>query len=132
MEYKKYSGNIKFNEAVKYVKRFHNMTKKYFIDNYSNNINILIDVGSGRGSDARYWVDNKVKFAIGIEPSPDSIKQAIRWYVRLQKMNKGKKHLFIDDASGTILSKDGELNPIKIRNEFQNYLDIFNVKYGKK
>jgi hypothetical protein len=48
------------------------------------------------------------------------------------KMNKGKKHLFIDDASGTILSKDGELNPIKIRNKFQNYLDIFNVKYGKK
>ena len=35
MEYKKYSGNIKFNEAVKYVKRFHNMTKKYFIDKRS-------------------------------------------------------------------------------------------------
>lgn len=48
------------------------------------------------------------------------------------KMNKDKKYLFINNVPGTILSKNGELNPIEVRNEFQNYLDIFNVKYGKK
>jgi hypothetical protein len=100
MEYKKYSGHIKSSGAIKHVKKFHNMVKKYFIDKYSNDINVLIDIGSGRGSDARYWVDNNIKFAIGIEPSDSSIKQAIINYVKLQKINKGKKITKIQYLNG--------------------------------
>jgi len=47
------------------------------------------------------------------------------------KMNKEKKYLFIDNSPGIILSKNGELNAIEIRNEFQKRLDKFNIKYGK-
>lgn len=48
------------------------------------------------------------------------------------KMNKQNEYLFIDDPSGTILSQKGGLIPIEVRNEFQNYLDGFNAKYGVK
>lgn len=100
MAYQKYSGTFAPNEAVKNVKVFHTMVKKHFIDKYSNNINVLIDIGSGRGLDAKYWVANKVKFAIGIEPSSESIKRAIQIYVKLQKMNKGKKITRIQFLNG--------------------------------
>jgi len=46
------------------------------------------------------------------------------------KMNKQNEYLFIDDAAGTILSQKGGLIPIEVRNDFQNYLDGFNAKYG--
>lgn len=48
------------------------------------------------------------------------------------KMNKHNEYLFIDDAAGTILSQKGRLVPFEVRNEFQNYLDGFHVKYGVK
>lgn len=48
------------------------------------------------------------------------------------KMNKQNEYLFIDDPAGTILSQKGGLIPIEVRNEFQNYLDGFNAKYGVK
>lgn len=46
------------------------------------------------------------------------------------KMNKSKDNLFIDDASGIILSQSGNLKAIEVRDEFQYYLNVFNVKYG--
>lgn len=48
------------------------------------------------------------------------------------KMNRQNEYLFIDNASGTILSQKGGLIPIEVRNEFQNHLDGFNAKYGVK
>ena len=48
------------------------------------------------------------------------------------KMNKEKEYLFLDNTSGTILGQNGSMDPIKVRDEFQHYLDIFNSKYGKK
>ncbi len=46
------------------------------------------------------------------------------------KMNKQDEYLFINDRAGAILSQKGGLMAIKVRNEFQNYLDGFNAKYG--
>jgi len=48
------------------------------------------------------------------------------------KMNKNKDTLFIDDASGIILSQFGNLKAIEVRDEFQNYLNAFNEKYGNR
>lgn len=48
------------------------------------------------------------------------------------EMNKQNEYLFIDDPAGTILSQKGGLIPNEVRNEFQNYLDGFNAKYGVK
>lgn len=47
------------------------------------------------------------------------------------KMLKNKENLFIDDATGTILYESGNLNAEIVREEFQEYLNVFNRKYGK-
>jgi hypothetical protein len=47
------------------------------------------------------------------------------------KMLKNKENVFIDDATGTILYQSGDLKAEKVREEFQNYLNVFNEKYGK-
>jgi hypothetical protein len=44
------------------------------------------------------------------------------------KMLKNKENVFIDDATGTILYKNGNQNAIKVREEFQAFLDLFNSK----
>jgi len=46
------------------------------------------------------------------------------------KMNKNNDNMFIDDASGIILSQSGNLKAIEVRDNFQHYLNEFNVKYG--
>lgn len=48
------------------------------------------------------------------------------------KMNKQIEYLFIDDPAGTILSQKGGLMPMEVSNEFQNYVNEFNAKYGVK
>lgn len=83
--YEKYSGPPKRLEIVAKVKKFHNQTKRYYIKNFASNSRLLVDVGSGRGTDIRFWADYKVEWAIGIEPSQDSIKRAIRYLIHLKK-----------------------------------------------
>jgi len=48
------------------------------------------------------------------------------------KLNKDKSYLFIDDPSGTVLNQFGGMEASEVRDEFQNRLDVFNMKYGKK
>jgi hypothetical protein len=48
------------------------------------------------------------------------------------KMNKKKEYIFIDDASGTILSQEGNLDPNSLQLEFQNHVNKFNRLYGKE
>ncbi|MHC1736589.1 MAG: sulfatase-like hydrolase/transferase [Ignavibacteriaceae bacterium] len=48
------------------------------------------------------------------------------------KANRNKDYIFINDASGTILSKRGGINPIKLRNEFQEYLNLFDSIFHKE
>ncbi len=48
------------------------------------------------------------------------------------KMTKEKKYLFIDDSKGTVLSKEGNLIPMYVRNEFQNYLNSLSLRFNRK
>lgn len=48
------------------------------------------------------------------------------------KLTKQNEYLFIDDAPGTLLARKEGLNPIQVRNEFQNYVDGFAATYGEK
>lgn len=76
MSYIKYQGKFEKSSLVHGLKKFHNRIKGYFIRKFSQNT--VIDIGSGRGSDAFYYVKNKINCVIGIEPSKDSIDRAIR------------------------------------------------------
>lgn len=88
--YEKYSGKFEPIMLTKGIKVAHHIVKDYYINKYLKNSSVLIDIGSGRGTDAKHWVNVGVKFAIGIEPSEESIKQAIHRYKQLLKLNQGK------------------------------------------
>ncbi len=117
--YKQYGGPYKWTDIIKSLKRFHNRVKKYYIEKYSRNKDVILDIGSGRGSDARFWIEFGVKFAVGVEPSTDSIKQAIIMYNKL-KNEAGSKQITkivylngagqknFDDGSAALRDQDRE------------------------
>lgn len=60
------------------IKKFHIDVKKQIYNEYCNNIEYLLDIGSGRLSDAYLWYTNHIKNVMCIEPSLDSIKYATK------------------------------------------------------
>lgn len=83
--YDKYSGKINFSPIMHSIKRCHNLIKRTMISKFNKNIDLLIDIGSGRGSDVFTWNISNIKRVIGIEPSSDSIKQSIFKYKKISK-----------------------------------------------
>lgn len=130
-EYNKYSGLFKANEYTNLVKMCHQYIKDNIIHTYSNNINLLIDIGSGRGHDYSAWLSNNIKNVIGIEPSEDSIISAIRKYIKNSKINRYPKIKYLrgvgnklwNDGSAALNNKD--INFFK--SIFKNNLDANSI-----
>jgi SAM-dependent methyltransferase len=55
------------------IRKYHIGIKFAIYNKYTNNINYLLDVGSGRLTDLNMWKNNNIKNVYGIEPSIDSI-----------------------------------------------------------
>lgn len=130
----KYKGKVYISgreyELVKDFKLFHNKVKKFYIDKYSKNQEIVVDVGSGRGSDVQYHYVNNVGFLIGIEPSPESIKRAVAWYFKTKKKYPDRR-LRISYLNGVGQKKwdngNAALNK-KDKYRFINYFGKNNIK----
>jgi hypothetical protein len=112
--YNKYNGKIIKDDDVKPLIQYNNQVKYRFIEKYDTNKELLIDIGSGRGSDVDYWVQFAIKKVIGIEPSLDSIKMAISRSIKYQDKIKvsyfngeGQKSWHKGEAA--IDSQDAEL-----------------------
>lgn len=73
-----YSGALVSSTDTDAIKIFHIALKDYFIKKYASGVNKLLDIGSGHLKDLEFWIKNKVKTVVGIEPSVDSIKRGIR------------------------------------------------------
>jgi hypothetical protein len=72
----KYKGTFERDEYMRQIKICHNKIKGIQIDNIKDEKTIL-DIGSGRFTDIKYWLQKDIKLFIGIEPSNESIKFAI-------------------------------------------------------
>lgn len=105
--YDLYQGTFESNEITQYVKQCHQFIKNFIIAQFSNNIDLLIDIGSGRGHDYEAWVQNNIKKVIGIEPSEKSIESAIRKYKKQNKNHKFPKIMYIH-AIGNELFNTGK------------------------
>lgn len=132
--YKKYAGPYdKWTDIIKTLKRFHNRVKKYYIEKYCKNKDVILDLGSGRGSDARFWTEFGVKFAVGIEPSIDSIKQAIFMYNKLKRdyneQNKKITKIIYLNGSGEKNFDDGSASLRE--QDTERFIEIFGKKKFK-
>jgi hypothetical protein len=111
--YDKYSGKTNFFPIMSNIKRCHNLIKRTMISKFDENIDLLIDIGSGRGSDIFTWNISNIKRVIGIEPSSDSIKQSIFKYKKISSKSNMKIQYLNgignkkwDDGSASLNEKD--------------------------
>lgn len=93
--YDMYQGKFQHNTNTALVKSCHQIIKNLIIKKHASNINLLIDIGSGRGHDYEAWHENNIKKVIGLEPSAGSIESAIRKYVKQSKINKYPRITYI-------------------------------------
>ena len=129
VEYDKYSGHNKRDPIIMNMIIFHNKVKKYYISKYSANANIVVDVGSGRGSDLKYWIEYNIKKVIGIEPSIESMKLAIKRYIAAQKQNNNTPKVQYLNGIGNKLWKNGDAS---LRDEDkQRFINTFTNIKGK-
>lgn len=77
-----YRGKVPSDPDTDNIKRFHTMVKKHYILKYCNNCDSLLDIGSGRLRDLDFWNNARIKHVVAIEPSKDSVKQAIHRIVK--------------------------------------------------
>jgi hypothetical protein len=128
----KYSGKISVNvkewELVKDFKLFHNKVKSYYIKKYSKDQNIIIDIGSGRGSDVQYHYINNVGFLIGIEPSPESIRKAVSWYLKTKKKYKNRNRLKVAYLNGVGHKDWGSGNASLNNDDISKFVHYFQIK----
>lgn len=82
-----YKGKSTYHTITSPVKKCHILIKQYIIALFSSNIDVLIDIGSGRGNDMEFWMDTNIKTVYGLEPSADSIKTAIFRLIKLLNPN---------------------------------------------
>lgn len=120
--YDSYQGKFNYNELTEPVKHCHQLIKNFIIHKYSNDIQLLIDIGSGRGHDYEAWKENNIKKVIGIEPSEKSIESAIRKYFKQSKINKYPRVNYIRGI-GNKLWKNGDASLDD--NSKQKMLSIF-------
>jgi SAM-dependent methyltransferase len=111
--YDAYQGKFTYNNLTEPVKHCHQLIKNFIINKFSNNIKLLIDIGSGRGHDYEAWKENNIKLVIGIEPSEKSIESAIRKYFKQSKTNKYPRVNYIRGIGNELWKNgNGGLNDI--------------------
>lgn len=122
--YDNYSGKFNLNNYTEPVKRCHQYIKNFIINRFSKNIDLLIDIGSGRGHDYEAWHDVNIKKVIGIEPSESSIISAIKKYIKQSKNNKYPRINYIRaTGNGLWYNGSGGLDDkakINLKNIFKN------------
>lgn len=58
------------------MRNFHNFIKKYLINKYKGNSNLLIDIATGQGGDIHKWKSENIKKVYAIDYSVDKINTA--------------------------------------------------------
>lgn len=123
--YKKYSGQVRYDPVNSLAIKYNQGVKEHYIMKYNKNANIVIDIGSGKGKDIHYWINARIKFLIGIEPSQDSIMAAIKRY----KYERSKIKIAYLNGVG---NKNWDNGDAALRNEDKGrFIDLFgksNVK----
>lgn len=136
MSYNKYQGGIKKDKKISKLKHFHNCVRIYFLKKNNNGANNLLDIGSGRGAEIDTWIGSNIKYVVGIEPSKDSIRKAIKRYMHLEQDKKkgirirfirgvGNKPWNTGDAALDETSKDAMIHEFGKKKAKFDRVDLF-------
>lgn len=69
-----YKGKSAYDPFTALIRHFHLDVKEQIFYKYCKNAEYLLDVGSGKLTDAQFWSRLGVKHVVGIEPSQESIR----------------------------------------------------------
>ena len=124
-----YSGSLVTSLDTSAIKRFHIALKNYYINKYAHGINMLLDVGSGHLKDMEFWIGNKIKSVVGIEPSSASIKKGIR---RINKMKPFPYNFHInviEGVGGKIWKDNKKYSQVYTNGKFNCITFMFTIHY---
>ncbi len=117
--YEKYSGDVRYNPINKPSIKYNQNAKKYYINKFNKNSDVVIDIGSGKGKDLPYWIEANIKYVIGIEPSLDSMLKAIKRY----KNERNKIRITYLNGIGNKIWNNGE-GALREEDK-QKFMDLF-------
>ncbi|AYV85191.1 MAG: mRNA capping enzyme [Satyrvirus sp.] len=86
--YNIYEGYIIRDPDTWIIKAFHRDVENKIYEKYISGANNLLDIGTGKLNDLRFWNYYKLKNVVGVEPSVESIKKA---YEKLEKFKINEK-----------------------------------------
>lgn len=106
-----YKGAIVKDPDTNIIKGFHLSIKEEIFEKYSKNIEYLLDVGTGKLTDLRFWNRVGIKNVYGIEPSSDSVEKAFDTLEKTKNTNKTKVNIIhsVGDVEWTKDEKFKEL-----------------------
>lgn len=104
-----YKGKSIYDPYTALIRHFHLDVKQQLFYKYCSNIDYLLDIGSGKLTDAQYWNKVGVKNVIGIEPSKESIQAG---YDRLKKFGNKTPVKIINGLGDVDWKSDSKYDPI--------------------
>jgi SAM-dependent methyltransferase len=120
-----YKGQMTKDPDTEIIKYFHIMIKKEILKKYANNVEYLLDVGSGKLSDLRLWKEMNIKNVVGIEPSHESI---IMGNEKIKKFDYTNKIDVIEGVGDVDWEKDSKYK-IVLSNKYDIITFQFTLHY---
>jgi hypothetical protein len=116
-----YKGPVVKDHDTGIIKGFHISVKEFLFKKYSNNVDNLLDIGSGQMVDAKSWKLCNIKHVVGVEPSVHSIKNA---YANLEKIEYSNNVHIINGVG----DEDWRKNP-KYSHVYENFYDVISFQF---
>ncbi len=82
------TGSNRDNGSGAKLKNFHNDIKKLLYQTFAKNVNMLLDLGCGRGGDIHKWKHSGIKYVEAIDLSPISIEEAKKRYAKMKNLGQ--------------------------------------------
>ena len=114
-----YTGKVVKDEDTDIIKFNHGLIKTQIFEKYYKNISNLLDIGSGRLADLKYWTKLAIPHVVGIEPSIDAI-------------NLGKERKNYDPSKVNIIHGVGEeewTTDNKYKDVLKHKYDVISFQY---
>lgn len=85
------------------MRLYHNWIKRNLIDKYASNVDVLLDLSSGRGGDLHKWVQSGIKRVIGYDIDEASVMEARKRLSEHRSKNQIQVEFHVLDLATTVV-----------------------------